>query len=161
SGSPNRAQETTRFEMAHRQAGGAAAESLWQFPVASHLSHGEPVDLVKAWDKQRNGRAAEQLMRQLVLAVRMWRPDLSVTDNDDPKSTCFAADALVAEAVREAFVRAADPKQFPEQLTSLGLEPWRASKLYSCCENHAPGGVVLDLTAPSASLQASPRDFAT
>ena len=37
----------------------------------------------------------------------------------------------MAEAVHEAFERAADPKAFPEQLNVLGLEPWKASKLYA------------------------------
>jgi photosystem II stability/assembly factor-like uncharacterized protein len=153
----DRVTEATRFALAHRQAGGAAAEALWQFPISSTLARANREELVKTWNKLHGDRAAEQLLRQLVLAVRMWRPEVIVTDH----ASAGAAEALVAEALREAFDRAADPKQFPEQLTLLGLEPWKASKLYGCVDSHTNAHVVLDLTTPSGPLQASVRDFAT
>jgi photosystem II stability/assembly factor-like uncharacterized protein len=155
-----RVTEATRFMTAHRQAGGAAAESLWQFPVPSAVARGGREELLKAWEKDHGDKVAEDLLRQLVLAVRMWRPDVIITDNLDAKATGFAGDALVAEAMREAFDRAADPKQFPEQLTEMGLEAWKASKLYGRWEDRKSCHIALDLTAPSAPLQSSARDFA-
>ena len=159
---PGRVTEATRFSLANRQAGGAAAEAWWQFPIASQTATGDPDELVKAWNEAKNyhNRAAEHMLRQLVLAVRIWRPDVIITDNLDAKKGC-AADALVAEAVREAFERAADPKQFPDQLAAFGLEPWKPSKLYGCWDDHKTCNVALDLTAASAPLQATVRDFAT
>ncbi len=158
---PGRVTEATRFEVANRQAGGGAAESLWQFPVGSHTATGDADDLVKAWNQSKfhHDHAAEHMLRQLVLAIRMWRPDVVITDNAEVKKD-YPADALTSEAMREAFERAADPKEFPEQLTTLGLEPWKASKLYGCWDDRKTCHVALDLTAPSAPLQASVRDFA-
>jgi len=51
SAAPGRVTEATRFALAHRQAGGAAAETLWQFPVGSHSARGERDELLKAWTR--------------------------------------------------------------------------------------------------------------
>ena len=37
----------------------------------------------------------------------------------------------MAKAVQQAFADAGDPAALPEQLKALGLEPWKASKLYA------------------------------
>src|SRR5262249_7577698 len=117
-------------------------------------------NLMKTWDKDLGDRAAEHLLRQLVLAVRMWRPDVIVTDNPDAKATGFATDALVAEAVHEAFERAADPKQVPEQLSAPGLREWKGSKLCGSWEDRKTSEVTLALTGACPRLQARARDFA-
>ena len=151
-----RAADGPRFAAAVRQAGGAAAETLWQFPVASHLARAGRDDLLPAWDPLHDGHAAEQMLRQAVLALRVWRPDVIVTDAPDRDG----ADGLVAEVMKQAFQDAADPKMFPEQISALGLEPWKAAKLYGRCDGKADGPVVLDLTAVSAPLEATLREFA-
>src|SRR5262249_28448619 len=69
-----KASEAERFAAAMRQAGGATGETLWQFPLPQHLGRAEKTDVVGAWDQLHGGRAADQLLRQLVLALRMWRP---------------------------------------------------------------------------------------
>ncbi len=132
------------------------AEMLWQFPVPSHLAHANRDDLLQAWDSLHAGHAAEQMLRQLVLALRVWRPDVVVTDGPDAGATDF----LVAEALREAVKAAADPKMFPEQISVMGLEPWKASKLYGRCDGHTEGPVSLDLTVVSGALQTTPREYA-
>ena len=80
SAAPSRCTDDSRLSAAVRQAGGAACETLWQFPVASHLTHAGCDDLLHAWDRLHGDRAAEQLLRQMVLALRVWRPDVIVTD---------------------------------------------------------------------------------
>lgn len=160
SAAPARANESMRFAAAVRQAGGAAAESLWQFPIGSHLARTEREPLLKAWDKLHGDRAAEQLLRQLVLALRTWRPNVILTDSPEKDGAGCSADALVAEAVREAFLRAEDPKVFPEQINQLGLAPWKASKAYGISAGADGAPVVLDQTAISQVLEASYRDFA-
>jgi photosystem II stability/assembly factor-like uncharacterized protein len=159
---PGRCAEGPRAAAAARQAGGAAAETLWQFPVASHVAQGDRDELLKAWDRLHDDRAAEHLLRQAVLALRIWRPDVVLTDSPERGASPYPADALVAEAVREAFTRAADPQAFPEQITDLGLEPWKASKAYAQAGGTRPaqGTVVLDQTALSNRLEATYREFA-
>jgi photosystem II stability/assembly factor-like uncharacterized protein len=153
---PARSADAMRYDAAMRQAGGAAAEMLWQFPVASHFAHANRDDLLQAWDGLHAGHAAEQMLRQMVLAVRVWRPDVIVTDGPG----AGAADALVVEALREAFKAAADPKMFPEQISVMGLEAWKASKLYGRCDGRTEGPVSLDLTTVSGPLEATAREYA-
>jgi photosystem II stability/assembly factor-like uncharacterized protein len=160
SAAPERASEAQRFAAAVRRAGGAAGETLWQFPVPQYLVRSDRRALLGAWDRLHGDRAAEQLLRQLVLALRIWRPQVIITDYPDAQADGFPAEALVAEALHEAFTRAADPKAFPEQIEVLGLEPWQAGKLYACWKGQAGAQVALDGTHPGPRLEASPRDFA-
>jgi photosystem II stability/assembly factor-like uncharacterized protein len=155
-----RASEPQRLAAAMRQAGGAASEMLWQFPAAQHYDRTAKLDLLKAWDRLHADRAREDLLRQLVLALRIWQPEVLITDNPDEKATGLAADALVAEAVCEAFRRAADDKAFPEQLALLGLRPCKAAKVYACWHNQGGAQVSLDLTDVRPHLQGSIRAFA-
>src|SRR5207253_1157575 len=104
---PARATESLRLAAAVRRAGGAAGETLWHFPLPEHLARSDKADLVKSWDRRHGNAAAEDLLRQLVLVLRTWRPEVVVTDAADGPS-----DELVREAVREAFKRAADPQAF-------------------------------------------------
>jgi photosystem II stability/assembly factor-like uncharacterized protein len=156
SASPARAADADRHRAAVRQAGGAAGEMLWAFPLGSHLAAAGRDDLLRCWDGLHGGRAADQLLRQIVLALRTWRPDVVLTDSPDGAG----AGALVAEAVREAFARAGEPKAFPEQINDLGLEPWRPAKVYACWEGRAEAAVTLDLASLRPCLEASLRDFA-
>ncbi|HZT82059.1 MAG TPA: hypothetical protein VFA26_17665, partial [Gemmataceae bacterium] len=166
---PARSGEALRYAAAVRKAGGAAGEALWQFPVPLHLARCDKEELLAAWDKLHGGQAADQLLRQLVLAIRTWRPDVVLTDSPtsgEPAAPAAGpgatpAEALVAVAVREACRRAGDPKAFPEQLTALGLEAHRPAKVYGCCENRSDAQVSLDTTALCPRLGASARDFAS
>ncbi len=157
---PGRAAEGDRFAAAMREAGGAAGELLWQFPLPPQLNFESGEDVVKAWDALHGVKAGEQLLRQLVLAIRLWRPDVLVTDRPGNKASGGAVDDLVAGAVREAFTRAADPKAFPEQIGQLGLQAWKAAKLYAAAEDDKAAQVALDLAEVRPLLQGSVRDFA-
>jgi photosystem II stability/assembly factor-like uncharacterized protein/tetratricopeptide (TPR) repeat protein len=161
SAAPGRSADGQRLAAAVRMAGGAAGEMLWQFPAAQHLARADRADLLAFWNGLHADRAAELLLRQLVLAIRVWRPDVLVTDNPDERTTGQPGDALLAEAVHEAFARAADPQAFPEQIQVLGLQPWKVGKSYGRWESRAGAQVVLEAGEPSARLEASPRDFAT
>ncbi|HEY8505944.1 MAG TPA: YCF48-related protein, partial [Gemmataceae bacterium] len=156
---PARATEPMRLRAAMRRTGGAAGEALWQFTVADHLRGTDPQALVAAWDRLHGNRAPEELLRQLVLALRVWRPEVVVTDAvyaraDDPAS------GVVPEAVQEAFKRAADENAFPEQLSVLGLEPWAAKKLYAAAPRSVGAHVHIDLTALRPHCGDGLRDFA-
>ncbi len=155
----DRSSEEARLAEAMRQAGGAAGEMLWAFPVSSHQLRLPRLELLRAWNAMQEDQAADQLLRQLVLAIRVWQPSVVLADNGEEKTNGFGCDSLMVEAVRAAFEKAGDAKTFPEQLTGLGLQPWQASKLYGMCDGE-PAQVRLDLTEAVARLQASPREFA-
>jgi photosystem II stability/assembly factor-like uncharacterized protein len=160
SAAPGRAADGQRVAAALRQCGGAAGEMLWQFPLAQHQARVSGTDLVKGWDHLYHDRAAEELLRQCVLMLRVWRPSVIVTDHPDARVNGLPAEALVAAVMREAFARAADPAAFPEQIRVLGLEPWRPAKLYSQGDPHTPAQVVVDVNDVGPRLQTTPRDFA-
>lgn len=144
-----------RLAAASRQAGGAAAELAWQFPLPQHLGTAEKNDLVKFWNELHADRAPEELLRQLVLALRIWRP--SVVCIEGAQSPL---DELVGEALAAALGRAADPKSFPEQIQILNLQPWQVAKVYANAAEATSAQVNLDLNRVSPRLESTAKDFA-
>lgn len=147
-----------RFRHAVRQAGGATADAGWAFTLAAHAAGLAPRELLAHWDKTLDGKANEQLLRQAVLAIRMWQPEVVVCDalaTDAP-----AADALALHTAKEAFKLAADATAFPEQLETLNLKPWGAKKLYALGTDAKAAPVKLDQTVFSMRLNDTPKDYA-
>jgi photosystem II stability/assembly factor-like uncharacterized protein len=154
---PSRSADAARLRHAMRLAGGVAGDVGWAFPVAAHAAGLPPRDLLASWDRAHDGKAAEQLLRQAVLAIRTWQPDVIVADS--LAETEAAGSALALHASKEAFRQAADPQCFPEQIAKLGLKPWAAKKLYA--QAGAKGApVLLDQSLFHAALADSPKDFA-
>jgi photosystem II stability/assembly factor-like uncharacterized protein len=154
------AAQAQRFAAGLRSAGGTAGEMLWQFPLPQDLLHADRTELLKYWDRLHGDKAAQQLLRQLVLTIRTWRPDAVITDHPDVKATGSAASALVAEALHEAFKQAADPKAFPEQIEQLGLQPWRVSKVYALWDRRDGAHIVVDNNRVCGYLQATCAEHA-
>jgi len=69
----------------------------------------------------------EQALADVVWVIRSFQPDVIITRFDElpPNHGHHTASAILA---REAFVAAADPSRFPEQLTG-GIDPWPAERL--------------------------------
>jgi photosystem II stability/assembly factor-like uncharacterized protein len=155
---PKRASDAARLRQAVRLAGGLTGETVWSFPLAAHADGLPPRELMTSWDRAHGGKANEQLLRQAVLAIRVWQPEVVVTDvvaTDAPP-----ADVLVLHAAKEAFKQAADPLAFPEQIAELGLRPWAAKKLYAISPEAPDAPVRLDLTQFHKLLGDSPKDYA-
>jgi len=156
--SPNRAADDLRLRHAMRLAGGAVGETVFGFPLAPHLATLPPRDLMATWDRAHAGGADEQMLRQAVLAIRTWQPEVLLVESAEPTSP--ASSILMLLAAQEAFKKASDPRAFPEQITELGLKPWAPKKLYSV----GPAGkeilVKLDFTEFHSKLGDSLQDFA-
>ena len=149
-----------RFAGAARLAGAVQGETLWQFPLPSHLRQADRKKILARWNEAHDGQAGKQMLRQLVLALRMWRPDVVVIDHPDARVSGSSASALLAEAVHEAIKRAGDEKAFPEQIEQLGLAPWKSSKTYAVWDTRADAQVTLDNQGPRSRLGASAADHA-
>ncbi len=69
----------------------------------------------------------DEALSDVVRIVRTFQPDVIITrfDETPPNHGHHTASAILA---REAFVAAADPKRFPEQLAQ-GLRPWKAERV--------------------------------
>ena len=158
---PARCAEGDRLVAAWRQAGGASAEMMWQFPLGTHAVRSNREDMLKTWDQLHGGKAADNLLRQMVLALRLWRPEVVITDCPDVVVHGFGCDGMTSEAVREAFRRAADPKFAPEHANFLGLPPWQPKKLYARWEGQGAAEVRVDLTAVSPALRSTFQEFAS
>jgi hypothetical protein len=155
---PKRASAGERLRTAMRLAGGAASDTGWAFPISAHAVGLLPRDLLATWDRAHGGRANEQLLRQAVLAIRMWQPEVIACDVYATNAPPGAA--LVLHVAKEAFKQAADPNCFPEQLTTLNLKPWDAKKLYALAADPKTAPVKLDQNVFSTKLNDSPKDFA-
>ncbi len=154
---PKYASDGLRLRHAMRQAGGASADCGWAFPMSAHAAGLPPRELLASWDRAHGGKANDQLLRQTVLAIRMWQPEVLVCDTYAANTP--PADALVMNAAKEAFKQAADPNCFPEQITTLGLKPWSAKKLYALAVDVKAAPVKLDQNAFSTQLNDSPKDY--
>ncbi len=155
---PAHAADDLRLRCALRQAGGASAESGWGFPMAPSTVDLPPRELLSSWDRAHNGKAAEQLLRQAVLAIRIWQPEVIICDLFSSQTP--SAEALAINATKEAFKHAADPNAFPEHLHHLGLKVWEPKKLYALSPASETAPVKLDSTLFSPKLNDSPKTFA-
>lgn len=152
---PLRATDPMRTAAAMRLAGGAAGEVLWQFPVAGFQDGTDVQAVLDAWETRHGEKAAGALLRQLVLAIRVWRPEVIVTDGPTNETT-----RTINLVVRKAFEAAADPESFPEQVQVLGLEPWGGRKLLVTLDKADPTAVRADVTSPLPRLGDSAQGYA-
>ena len=156
SAAPARSVETIRYSAAVRSAGGLSGDAQWAFSLPQHFALASREQVLDYWNRRHARQAPQELLRQLVLAIRVWRPSVVIGDHPQAKD---AATSLVAEALQEAVRQAGDAKAFPEQLETLGLSAWQASKVYAACDD-SNATVVRDNDDVLEALQLSPRDHA-
>lgn len=127
------------------QLGGSAVEFSGLLPLPAH-SDGLPVELLfPPQDRER-------FIRSLVMTIRTWRPELVIVDPAPPRSE-FQKEVLLA--VQAAFVRAADPEQYPEQIRLFGLQPHGPKKLVALADQ-THGNLSLNLARFVPALGDSP-----
>jgi LmbE family N-acetylglucosaminyl deacetylase len=73
----------------------------------------------KAWGEK-------ELLRRMVLQIRLLRPDVIITNHDTTSG--HGHHQATGRTVLQAFDAAADPKQFPEQLSLAGV--WQVQRLF-------------------------------
>lgn len=69
-----------------------------------------------------------QILADAVWVIRKFRPDVIITRFPEDSRAGHGHHAASAIIAREAFVAAADPKRFPEQL-KMGVEIWQAKRI--------------------------------
>lgn len=153
---PLRSTDNERIGLAMRMSGGAAGEVLWHFPIAGFQDGPDAQAILDNWGERHDEKAAVAMLRQMVLAFRVWRPDVIVTD--PPTDELTKAVNLV---VRKAFESAADPDSFPEQIKELGVETWAGRKLLVATDKADPTCVNADVTNPLPRLGDSAKEYAS
>jgi LmbE family N-acetylglucosaminyl deacetylase len=68
----------------------------------------------------------KELLRRMVLQIRLLRPDVIITNHDTTSG--HGHHQATGRVVLQAFDAAADPKQFPEQLAQVGT--WQVQRLF-------------------------------
>jgi len=150
-----RDQDGRRYTQAMRLGGALTGETLWHFPTPQHLEGCDKKTVLAHWNNSHAGRAEEELIRQLVLSLRIWRPSVLFSEHPESK---IGLSSLLGEALQEAVRRAADAKAFPEQIDELGLQTWTVRKVYALSEGK---GQTLTQSNDEARmrLQMSASDF--
>ncbi|MFN7805827.1 MAG: WD40/YVTN/BNR-like repeat-containing protein, partial [Planctomycetaceae bacterium] len=120
-----------RLVEATTRAGGSAAHTAWQFPLAIPGLEQDHDRLLKEWNRRNENRFEELLKLHLVRQIRTWRPSVIVLDEPrDPLSKLIAA--MVPTAVEQA----ADATQCLTLHEEAGLEAWRVNRVV---QRLAPG----------------------
>lgn len=80
-----------------------------------------PDETFHKWDK-------ETILADVVYIIRYFRPDVIITRFNETPGTTHGHHTASAMLAREAFHKAADPDQFPEQLQELST--WQTKRLF-------------------------------
>jgi photosystem II stability/assembly factor-like uncharacterized protein len=152
----DRSLDARRYAAAARLAGALTGETLWHFPMPQHLEGCDKKMILAHWNQLHANRAEEELIRQLVLSLRIWRPSVVISEHPASKTPLSS---LLGEAVQEAVRRAADAKAFPEQIGELSLEPWTVAKVFGLGEGKG-SALMQDNDEPKQRLRSNARDFA-
>jgi LmbE family N-acetylglucosaminyl deacetylase len=83
----------------------------------------------------------EELLRDVVRVVRLYRPDVIVTVFSGTPRDGHGQHQVSALLAHEAFRAAADPARFPEQLRE-GLRPWQPAKMYQSMRGNTENATV-------------------
>ncbi|MEX2091397.1 MAG: YCF48-related protein [Pirellulales bacterium] len=140
-------------------AGATATRLAWQFPRPPDDAARTPEELLAQLNRASDGRAVELLNRYLVRELRMWRPDVVVTHPGAP----FFSDplaSLVEQLVTESIQAAADPNQFPELATDVGLGAWQVKRVFGLLPPGSPGDVRITTGQFAPRLGATLADWA-
>ena len=82
-----------------------------------------------------------ELLRRMVFQIRLLHPDVIITNHDTTSG--HGHHQATGRTVLLAFDAAADPKQFPEQLTQVGT--WQVQRLFVRSRGEAAGAQIVTL----------------
>jgi LmbE family N-acetylglucosaminyl deacetylase len=77
----------------------------------------------------------KEVLRRMVLQIRLLRPDVIITNHDTTSG--HGHHQATGRMILQAFDAAADPKQFPEQLSQAGV--WQVQRLFVRNRGQAQG----------------------
>ena len=107
-----------------------SATAAWQFSLPSDRLQLTPLELAKELNRRHDGQAAQHLVADLVRRIRLWRPEAVLIPGAKPdREPQRPLDTILRQAVLAAVEQAADPTQQIDQITRLGLAPWRVQRV--------------------------------
>jgi photosystem II stability/assembly factor-like uncharacterized protein len=163
SAAPDEVPIADRIHQAVVAVGGSGARTAWRFPLhRPELLMGSE-KILATWDRVNDGRGRDLFQAHLVRQIRLWRPEVIVTHAASPLGN-DPLGHLVNQAVLPAVQLAADPTSYPEQITRVGLQPWKVKKVFTASEpglrgttNLATAELATRLGRSVAEVAAQPR----
>lgn len=147
SAAPGLAGEEGRWNDAVRHAGGCASEMFAGFILPQHLEYADGPTMARWWGNGDEAKGKAALERRLVMAIRMWQPDLILTDAEETP-----LGGLLAQVVKQACQTADKADAFPELATHFALAPYGPKKLYVQALKADGAQVHVDLAAVRPQL---------
>lgn len=135
----------SRVQAAVLTVGGSATHMASEFPVRQHGLRLPQEQWISGWNQVHGGRGVERLTEYLVERLRVWRPDVIVTE-DAARDPHDSLAPLTRQLVLLAVQRAADPQAYPEQIGQAGLNPWRVKRVLSYMGPAEKGTIQLPTT---------------
>jgi photosystem II stability/assembly factor-like uncharacterized protein len=99
-------------------------------------------------------RALRALRAHLVRQIRMWRPEIIITNDAAPQGD-DPLRHLVNQAVLQAVYEAADRQCFAEQIDQASLDAWEVKKVYAALQPNDRGGIELNTSQLALRLGCS------
>jgi photosystem II stability/assembly factor-like uncharacterized protein len=148
-----------RMHQAVVEAGASDGITDWNFPLRQKGIQLTAAQIVEGWDRANAGRGLAALRAHLVRQIRMWRPELVVTQEVAPR-TKDPLSQLVSQSVLQAVEDAADPAKYADQIQQAGLSPWRTKKIFAVTATGTHGAAELTTSQLASRLGDSFADIA-
>jgi photosystem II stability/assembly factor-like uncharacterized protein len=152
--------EAERAKTAMVAAGASAAEMAWAFPLRQAGLGLSADQLVDGWDRANDGRGVERIEAHVVRQIRIWRPDVVLTHAASPRGD-DPLGHVINQVVLRSVEQAGDGTRFPEQISRMGLDPWRVKKVFGSMPPGQIGSLNLNTAQVASRLGASLADYAS
>jgi photosystem II stability/assembly factor-like uncharacterized protein len=148
-----------RVHQAAVEVGGSEGLMAWNFPLRQKGIQISVGQIVEGWDRANGGRGLAEFQSHLVRQIRIWRPELIITQEVAPR-TNDPLSQVVGQSVLQAVEDAADPAKFPSQIAQAGLSPWRVKRVFAATGAGTHGAMDLTTSQLSSRLGNSLADAA-
>ncbi|MEQ8786850.1 MAG: YCF48-related protein [Pirellulaceae bacterium] len=127
--------------------GVSSTSTAWSFPLRQQGLEAPLDQVTAAWNRCNAGDGFARLEQRLTAHIRMWRPDVVLTEPANPIDDAELR-KTINRIVLSAVEKAADDSAYPWQLSELGLEVWTVKKVFG----HADPGESADIELVTAQL---------
>jgi hypothetical protein len=127
-----------RVHQAAVEVGASEGDIAWNFPLRQKGIQLTARQFVEGWDRANDGRGLAELQSHLVRQIRLWRPDVIVTQETGPRDD-DPLRQLIGRLALQAAEEAADPAKYADQINRAGLSAWQVKKVFGLKATQARG----------------------
>ena len=110
------------------------------------------------WDRGSARSPLESLEEHIVRQIRIWQPDVIVSDAVHPDGRQPVAH-LISQLTMRAVQLAGDPATFPDQIVLAGLDPWSVKKVFAALPAGQHGSMEIENERLAVHLGCSLTDY--